>query len=363
MGRLITVCIVSGLLLCANTAATVRSAQTDSLEKKLDKVTDYVPKAIAPVDQLVEVAQKFKIPMAIEWVDRAGPATSYELLRSKYRSVRDLIVAIATVSPERRVEVDNGIVRVYSPNESVHPYNFLNIKLKSYGVKDDDLFAADEQLRWAIRFTLEPEKYRNGYAGGYGHGANHVFQIPKFTLSESDVTIREVLNRIALTQGNALWVATIKGEDLNGNEPCWRRENESRADLCVTSAWHFVPLAEIAELASERVAIDLTIEGVLDERMTTIPVMLEHGLIGDSGGATGGSSSDGSSYQYASSIEKIGRDFVTISVHLRVGHKGEAEINFDEKFEVHKDRITEVRPESRIKIRAYFERADQHLDH
>ena len=45
------------------------------LEEKLGTVTDYVPKAITPVDQLVEVARRFKIPMGIEWVERADTAT------------------------------------------------------------------------------------------------------------------------------------------------------------------------------------------------------------------------------------------------------------------------------------------------
>jgi hypothetical protein len=237
----------------------------------------------------------------------------------------------------------------------VHPFNFLNIRLKSYSVKDGDLFAAEDQLRWAIRFTLEPEKYLNGYGGGYGHGAHHVFETSKFTLSASDVTIREVLNRIALAQGNALWVATIKSADLMGDEPCWKRKGVDGGDLPVTSAWHFFPLAEIPELAKEHVAIDVMIVGMLDQRMTTIPVMLEHGLAGDSGGSIGGSSSEGISYQYGASIEKLGKDFVTISVRLKVGHRGEAEFNFEEKLQVYKDHITEVRPEPRIRIRAYFE--------
>jgi hypothetical protein len=215
-------------------------------------------------------------------------------------------------------------------------------------------------LRWAIRFTLEPEKYLNGYGGGYGHGAHDVFEIPKFTLSVSDVTIREVLNRIALAQGNALWVASINSADLEGDEPCWRRNGVDGGDLPVTSAWHFFPLAEIAELAKEHLAIDVMIAGILDQRMTTIPVMLEHGLAADSAGSIGGSSSEGSSFQYGASIEKIGKDFVMISVHLKVGHSGEAEINFEEKLRVYKDHITEVRPEPRIRIRAYFERAEQH---
>ena len=347
-----TACVMSGFLLWAACAAGVRGARTESLEEKLGTVTDYVPKATAPVDQLVEVARRFKIPMGIEWAEREGAAAAEKISFSRKRTVRELIEHIASVSPEHCVIVDDGLVRVYSPTQAAHPFNFLNIRLKNYYVKHGDLFAAQDQLRWAIRFTLTPEKYLNGYGGGYGHGANDIFEIPKFTLSVSYVTIREVLNRIALAQGNALWVTTIKNKELEGDEPCWRRDG---GDISVTSAWHFLPLAEIAELAKEQVAIDVVIEGVLDQRMTTIPVMLEHRLTADSGGSIGGSSSEGTSYQYGAGIEKIGRDFVTLSVHLKVGFRGQVEFNFEDKLQVNKDRVTEVRPDPRILIRAYFE--------
>jgi hypothetical protein len=326
------------------------------VEEKLATVTDYVPKANTPVDQLVEVAQRFKIPMGIEWVEWTEAAQRDKTPLSGKRSVRELIEEIA---PDHRVVVDEGLVRVYSPAVVTHPFNFLNIRLKDYHLKHGDLFDAEGQLRWAIRFTLEPEKYRNGFNGGYGYGTPHVFEIPKFTLSGSDLTIREVLNRIARAQGNALWVTTIKIADLNGDEPFWKRKKMDEGHLPVTSAWRFLPLAEIAELAKERVAVDVTIAGMLDERMTTIPVMLEQGWAGDSGGSSGGGSSEGTSYAYGASIEKIGKDFVTISVHLKVGHTGEAEFNFEEKLQIYKDRITEVRPEPRIRIRAYIEPAAQ----
>ena len=351
------VCTISGLVLCAACGAAVRGTQTESLEEKLATATEYVPKATAPVDQLVEVAQRFKIPMAIEWVEKTAAATRDKAITLDKRSVRQLLEEIVRVSPGYRVEVDGGLVRVYSPAEAVHPFNFLNIRLNSYSVKDGDLFAAEHQLRLAIRFTLEPEKYRHGYAGGYGHGANDVFEIPKFSLSGADITIREVLNRIALAQGNALWVATIHGTDFERGEPRWTGKRADAGDYPITSAWHFLPLAGIAELATERIAVDLTIADLLDARMTTIPVMLDEGLYENSGGTTGGSSSEGSSYNYAASVEKIGKDRVSISVRLKVGRRGELEFNFEETLEVHKDRITELRPEPRIRIRLYFERA------
>ena len=343
-----TVCILSCLLLWAN------GGQAQSLEEKLGAVTDYVPKAEAPLDQLVEIAQRFSIPMGIEWAERAATAPPDQTLRSEKRSVRELIEEIAGTSPGYRVVVDDGLVRIYPLMEAVHPFNPLNIRLKNYRVKNDDLFAAEDALRWAIRFELEPAKYRNGYGGGYGYGADRILEIPKLTLSESDITIREVLNRLTLAHGNTLWVARIKSEDLEGDEPRWRRKGVDSGVAPITSVWHFYPLADITKLAKERVAVDVMIEGLLDERMTTIPVMLEHGMMDDSSPGLGGGSAEGS-YQYGASIEKLGKDSATLSVELKVERPGEADFIFDQKIEIRKDRITEIRPESRIRIRAYFE--------
>jgi len=84
----VTVCMMSGLLLWAACGAAVRGARAQSLEEKLGTITDYVPKAIAPVDQLVEVAQRFRIPMGIEWVESATKATPDKTPASGKRSVR-----------------------------------------------------------------------------------------------------------------------------------------------------------------------------------------------------------------------------------------------------------------------------------
>ncbi|HEX8774917.1 MAG TPA: hypothetical protein VF735_15190 [Pyrinomonadaceae bacterium] len=340
------------LLLCVVCCGAARAA---SLEEKLRAETAYVPEAAPPVEQLIDVAQRFKIPMAIEWVERAGTIKADTGLRARRRSVRELLGEIISVSPEHRVEVEGGLVHVYSTVAAVHPFNFLNFRLKSYDVNDDDLFAAEDQLRWAIRFTLEPEKYREGYVGGNGHGPGSVFEFPRFTLSGSDLTIREVLNQIALAQGNALWVATIRGEDLDGAEPYWKRKATDDEDSNEIYGWRFLPLAGIDELAREQVAIDVFIEGLLDKRMNTIPVMLEHGLTGDSGGATSGFTSEGDSYFYSARIEKAGKEFLTLALHLKVTRSGEAERVFERKLRVTNGRAAEFSPEPRIKIKAYFE--------
>jgi hypothetical protein len=326
------------------------------LEEKLGTATDYVPKAAAPVDRLVEVARRFKLPMAVEWVERTEPSGPEKSLPARRRSLRELVEEIVSVSPEHKVEVEGGILHVYSSVAAPHPFNFLNINLDSYDVHEGDLFEADDQLRWAVRFALYPEKYRDGYGGGYGHGSPEVFEFPKFTISATDVTIRSVLNRIIEAQGNSMWVVTLKGAELDGRRPSWKGKDPDAGDEPLTTRWRFLPLAEIAELAPEQLAVDVNVDALFNKRMTTIPVLMEHRLYVNGGGGTGGTYyEDGSTFSYGARIEKMEQDVVTLSVTLKVKRAGEAEFKFDGKLRVTRGRVTELRPEPGIKIRAYLE--------
>jgi hypothetical protein len=106
------------------------------------------------------------------------------------------------------------------------------------------------------------------------------------------------------------------------------------------------------------------IEGLLNQRMTTIPVMLEYGLAGNCGGATTATSSEGESYDYGACVAELGKDSATLSVHLTVRRSGEAEFKFDKKLKVSRGQVSELRPEFRIRIRAYIEpRSESLRDH
>jgi hypothetical protein len=342
------------LLLSLACIVAARSATAQSLEEKLRQTTDYVPHATGTVAQLVEVAQKFKLPAGIEWIEREASEVPAPAPPHK-RAVREVLEEILRGAPDYRVQTDGGLVRIYSPAAAEHPFNFLNLRLEDYSVKKGDLFAAEDQLRWAIRFTLEPEEYANGYGGGYGHGSNDVFEFPEITLEGSNLTIREVLNRIALAQGNALWVATIKGEDLQADKPWWETTSEDGDHLPITAGWNFQPLANIDELANEQLAVDLTNDEIVNQRMSTIPLILKHGLTGDSGGAMNWFSTSGFSFRYSALIEKTGENYVDLVLHLTVKRPGEIEHNFEKKVRVTRGKVAELSPEPRTRIRCYIE--------
>ena len=69
------------------------------------------------------------------------------------------------MSPKHCVEVNDGLVRIYSLNPSCAPVQFPKYPTQELYREEGRPFAAEDELRWAIRFTLEPEKYLNGYGG------------------------------------------------------------------------------------------------------------------------------------------------------------------------------------------------------
>ena len=82
---------------------------------------------------------------------------------------------------------------------------------------------------------------------------------------------------------------------------------------------------------------------------------MDHGFIDSSGGAQGGSSSSGVSYSYHATVKQVTRDFVTLVVYLTVSSDGNAELKLEEPVDVFRGRVTELRPDSRVTLKASIE--------
>ena len=138
-----------------------------TLKEKLDQRTTFVPRALTPVEQLIEIAQNFKIPMAIEWLE-VGDSAAKPSLDSRARTVRQLIRGIIDQSAGRRIKIEDGVLHVFSPDELSNPLNLLNVRIPMYEVKDRSLLDAEAWLRTKINILLYPERYREGFGGGNG---------------------------------------------------------------------------------------------------------------------------------------------------------------------------------------------------
>lgn len=231
----------AALLIVLGLASTVNS---ESLRERLDQQTDYHVHAVAPDEQLIEVARHFQIPMAIEWLDQAAPEGRAHKLQFTAGRVIDLINAIVAVAPDQVVRVEDRFVRIFPPKASDSRLNFLNFRLNSFCVWRESVLGADFRLRIDLDETFYPEHFKYGYNGGYG-GGEWLLLIDQLTICLNKPSIRDVLNEIVGQSGRAAWVVSLKPEELQGKMPFWKHAPKSEsADSPFTGRWFFVELRE-----------------------------------------------------------------------------------------------------------------------
>jgi hypothetical protein len=232
------------LILLACSVLLLSNASAQTLQERLKQQTDFVPHSVSPDEQLIEIAQRFKIPLAIEWLEQANEQPAPALVFDK-GSVLDLIRAVVRRAPEQQLIVKDRILYISAPTVVSHPFNFLNLRIENYSVKDESLFGAEFELRMGINMMLYPELFKNGYDGGYGGGTPHVFWKKNINVSGERLTIREILTKIAVASGNALWIVRLKPDEFTGNKPKWLGVPiDEYGHSPLNTRWRFIPLSE-----------------------------------------------------------------------------------------------------------------------
>ena len=231
------------LLIILLTLPVLGAAQTVS--EKLQQQTNYRPHTTEPDEQLIEVARRFKIPMAIEWLDEKPVTDQLAGLKFDKGSVLDLIKAIVDRAPQENLIVEDRIVRVFPPSAFDNKrLNFLNLRLRGYCVKDECVYGADFEVRIGIDALLYPEKFKYGFNGGFG-GGEETLWINAINICVRHPSIRQLLTEITAQSGKAGWMAHLKPEELTGKRPFWKGVplNEYGTSP-ITSHWYFFDLVE-----------------------------------------------------------------------------------------------------------------------
>lgn len=200
-------------------ALTGTAASAATLPEKLEQHTDYVPAGNTVRDQLIDVAQRFHIPIAIEWL-KGENETPPPKLPSDERTLRELIKAIVDQSPRHHLLIHDRLVYVFPPAAVNSNLNFLNLRIAAYQITDESILGADNELQLCINANLYPHLYDGGYNGGYG-GPPGLLWKKNISLSLHHRTIREILDEVVIESGLALWIVELTPEELKGEKPKW----------------------------------------------------------------------------------------------------------------------------------------------
>src|SRR5687767_2623728 len=111
------------------------------VETKLAQRADFTPAAGSVREQLIQVAQHYKIPMGIEWA-RKAEEKQVQLVAGEASTVRALLDAILRATPDYSVTIREGVVNVSDSRYAVDSRNFLNLRIDEFSLTRTNVYGA-----------------------------------------------------------------------------------------------------------------------------------------------------------------------------------------------------------------------------
>ena len=181
------------------------STQPDEIRSKLEaSIQDYDLKADNFVLALMHVADEFRIPMGIEWVNTSQARTKVSL-SWKNATIQEILEGIAKTQPGYEVQVRNGLVRIFSTKIPADQ-NFLHLTIKSFEANREVVQMASRRLRELVKTTVVPPK--QGTGGIAGSLITNVEE-PRIDMKLNDTSVEGVLDSLATASAKKIWVVTF----------------------------------------------------------------------------------------------------------------------------------------------------------
>jgi hypothetical protein len=190
-------------------------------EKLQARVPQFVGCDCSMAELAVQMAYRYKLPIAIEHLDRNALRKSLHL-KVKDQSVRQVIASIVGSLPEYRVDFSQGLVDIYSPAARSDASNPFNMVIRRYDVEGLDTHFADVELLCAMGRQTNP------HSGCGGSVAPGQWGDLKITLHLENKRVYEVINAIVAQNGRAIW-APIPAPKMS-------------SPLMTTNFWYIYPL-------------------------------------------------------------------------------------------------------------------------
>jgi hypothetical protein len=165
------------------------------------------------VDALASVAGRFKIPIGVAWVNDPKARTPVNLSLEN-ATVEEVIATITKGQPGYAMEVQGGVVHVFSRAAISNQQNFLALRVETFAVHDEFVDVASRRLTTVVNQLVVPPKASSlGYEGeGVGHSLASTIEYPKVSVQLKNATVESILDEFAVASPRHIWVVTFSDD-------------------------------------------------------------------------------------------------------------------------------------------------------
>jgi hypothetical protein len=230
------------MLLLAGQLLQPRNAQSQTIDNffaKLNtRVNEYQVTEENFLEALCRVSRDFKIPVGITWISTSVARQKLSISWSD-STVQEIIEAISQTQPGYRVEIDRGIVHVFS-EQIVPQQDFLLLKIPNFEITHQAIEVASVGLRELIKLTVSPPEPKCCGTGGSIFGNTDE---PKLDLHFTDANVLDILDALAVNSASNIWIVT------SSNNPVVTATGFRRTE----SLWNNLPIPESEQPVWDRI--------------------------------------------------------------------------------------------------------------
>jgi hypothetical protein len=199
--------IGSLVLMLAASSKSGLTAQSMTSEDVLDKRANLVLDNASPVTLLRTLSATSRVPIGIETIPSdSGSTVSIQIVDGTVRQVLDQIVK---ADPRYRWEVREGVINLL-PNERND--SLLDVTIVHFNFQDMDA----EDVPAAILALPEVQAHLSAMRIVASKGVMYegpVRKLPVFSITLSNVTVKEILNEILRRRYSNFWKVEINGHE------------------------------------------------------------------------------------------------------------------------------------------------------
>jgi len=169
------------------------------------KVSGYSLQAETFIDALLNIAARFELPLAVEWIKSADTLQPVRLSQPETTAAA-ILDAVVSSHQGYEWQLENGIVHVFPRTLVTDSRNPLNVRISGFPKGRITVAGADAFLFNSVTEIVRASLGKVESLPGGGIEPEFTFDVG------NDTPVREILNKIILASKSKIWVATFPSQ-------------------------------------------------------------------------------------------------------------------------------------------------------